>query len=635
MMRFPCMKTGVATVVLTAAAVLSVNPMSAVAQEGFENIEDRGPNIAVLEFNDLPVDHALRLMSEDTGMNLVASGAASNVEVSLYLRNVRALDAVDAMCKTNGLWYRRDDVSGIIRIFTVEEYQQDVTQFLEEEYRVWTLNYPNALDIAVAIQDLYGERVLMSLGIDDEERMDELRNRFDRFDLLDERGLDLNILGGRAGNTGGSSERSARREGSDFNTGVTRRSAADERAMDQRVPIEDLTPEEIAAMEGGPDADRSILSDVMRRLRSTIYVTVIRKHNQIVIRTGDKAALEEIESLVKTLDVPTAMVLLEVKILSIELGDGFDSVFDIQFSDGSSSSGGFTTGDILPPLSDTTAGSRRDESIRPEGSGLRDGDFTFQFVSDNFRARLQMLENTNRITVLATPLLLTANNEVSRIFVGSKDVPILKDFGRAERRETNNTIITFPGEPQYENEDVGTSLLITPDIHSDRTVTLRLLQETSEIQAGGATILVPSDASFESRDVDIVTARTVNTTVVAKDGYTIAIGGLIEESIGDSRAEVPILGKLPIIGILFRRQDTERTRRELVIMIRPYVLNTPAESNQISQDLMRELSIHPVTPAGRGTLGTYTRDDALMPEQPEGEMDDVFEFHGTQPRNDR
>ena len=85
------------------------------------------------------------------------------------------------------------------------------------------------------------------------------------------------------------------------------------------------------------------------------------------------------------------------------------------------------------------------------------------------------------------------------------------------------------------------------------------------------------------------------------DGLTVAIGGLIQENLTDSRAEVPILGKLPVIGFFFRQQTTSRSRTELVILIRPYVFSTPCESAATSCKLIQELSIHPtaINPAGR------------------------------------
>src|SRR5262249_47863924 len=154
-------------------------------------------------------------------------------------------------------------------------------------------------------------------------------------------------------------------------------------------------------------------------------------------------------------------------------------------------------------------------------------DLLFQVVSANFRARLQVLETKNRVTELATPLLMTANNEVSRIFTGQQ-VPITVGFNPPQIVATGlAATTTVAGTPQTLLQDVGTTLLITPNINADRTVTLRILQENSTVVPGGATIPV-ADATGTINQVPIDTVRreTVSGTVVAKDGLALAIGGL-------------------------------------------------------------------------------------------------------------
>ena len=164
---------------------------------------------------------------------------------------------------------------------------------------------------------------------------------------------------------------------------------------------------------------------------------------------------------------------------------------------------------------------------------------------------------------------------------------------------------------------MGTDLLITPNINADRTVTLRILQEVSNIIKGGANVYLPTSTGFTEQPIDIVNSQSVSGTVVGMDGLTVAIGGLIQDNVTDNRAEVPILGKLPVIGFFFRQQNTVRSRTELVILIRPYVFSTPCESAATSSKLIQELSIHPKAvdperhhehlPAARGARGRTRR----------------------------
>ena len=345
----------------------------------------------------------------------------------------------------------------------------------------------------------------------------------------------------------------------------------------------------------------------MKERQATIYVTVVRRNNQVVVRTGDEETMNQIEQLIQKLDVPTPLVLLEVKVMSVLLDDEFRSVFDYQFSDSGSGAGGFTTGDILPTPANALLGpARRAASMIPGGSLINQGDFTFQYVNNSFRMRMQLLEDDNRVTVLNTPLLLTANNEVSRIFIGDT-IPFTVGFNSPQviaGGGAGNT--TIAGTPITELRDVGQSLLITPSINADRTVTLRVVQENARrVINGGRIPILNTQGVITNQEVDTVNRSTVSGTVVAKDGMAVVLGGLIEDEVADSREQVPGLGKLPGIGMLFRRQTTGRLRRELVVMIRPYVFNTPTESASISQELLQQLSVHPTVVSGDGAMNTF------------------------------
>jgi general secretion pathway protein D len=134
--------------------------------------------------------------------------------------------------------------------------------------------------------------------------------------------------------------------------------------------------------------------------------------------------------------------------------------------------------------------------------------------------------------------------------------------------------------------------------------------------------------------VDTVSRQTISGTVVAMDGQTLAFGGLIQESCQDTRSEVPILGKIPYLGFFFRQQNTSRTRTELVILIRPFVLTTPCDAQAVSRSVLEALSIHPNVPrGGLGTLGTYGPAEVLRPNPPHSELQKIFRTHLITPRD--
>jgi general secretion pathway protein D len=421
-----------------------------------------------------------------------------------------------------------------------------------EETRVYTLLYPNALDVGLAIRSLYGERARLDHdGAARADEYDEIRQRFRRFDLLE-------------------------------NHVKPSRDAARDTEPTSFDDSND-TPALRAAYERGLDAERDP--------RPAIHIALLQKNNQLAVRSSDAQALAGIDALVRTLDVPTPQVLLEVKVLSLDLGDTFSSAFDFMLWENGPSAGAFTQG------------------TPSDGNGGPDitGPFIYKFVDEHVRLRLQLLQNEKRISTLATPLLLVANNEVARLFVG-EERPIVR--GITTETTLNQNLATTSPETQIEMRAVGTTLLLTPNINADRTVTLRVVQETSDLRPGAATIpVVTRDGGIVSQRVDVVGSRSVSGTMVAKDGLTLAIGGLIEEGVGTGEQGVPFLMDLPLIGPLFRREIKGRSRKELVVLVRPWVLFTASEGQERSAELTRELD-HPSAASLGGPLRTFDPDEA-------------------------
>jgi len=346
-------------------------------------------------------------------------------------------------------------------------------------------------------------------------------------------------------------------------------------------------------------------------------VTVARRQNKLIVRTGDDAALRQIRELVRRLDVPTPLLLLEVRVLSIDLLDGFSSFFEYQGAH-QKVAGALTTGNILNPAP---------PALGPSGTGLREGDLIFQYVDAHFAARLQVLAQKNRIRTLATPVLLTANNEVSRLFIG-REVPLNRTFSPGQVLLTESGQTSIPGGSAIEFRPVGVTLLFTPTINADRTVTLRIVQESSDVNST-STVLVPTATGFTPQPVNVVSSQVVSGTVVAKSELAVAFGGLIEAGTAREDEQVPLLGDIPLLGLLFKRRVDRDTRREIVVVVRPYVLSTPAESEAVSHRLMeklgsdtRALDVRPVADmaggegTGRSTAGHAFRIHGIDGEDP-------------------
>jgi general secretion pathway protein D len=530
----------------------------------------------VIDLRQVPLSDAARILSEAGGLNVVSSVEAGQTIVSLYLTQVQARDAVEALCRSHNLWFREDEKSGIIRIHTPEEYKRDLGSFQEELTEVFDLRFPNANDIGRAIQDLYGSRVRMNQSnfMQDFQATMELQQRFQRFDIVDGRSQNLGVTGqggnaagggqggfggGLGGGMGGFGGRGGLGGmGMGFGLGGFQNfgSNANNNQPIQPQRVENLTAEEIQTLEDRADTAEKLLDD-----RVNIFVTVIQRLNKVIVRTGDSRAMAQIKELITSVDVPTQTVLLEVKILRVRMDQGYRSAVDYLFDNGRYQAG---------------------FGANPAQAG----DLSFRFASNNFSARIQVLEQKGQVRVVSTPTLLIANNEVSRLFIG-EERPLNRSFnGGAVIPGAINNVVT-QGSTDIEFRPVGTTLLITPNINADKTVTLRLLQENSNITVDGATVLVPSNNGFQRQAVDTVQSRTVSGTVVARDRVPVVIGGLIDTNFTDTRSQVPLLGNIPLVGVLFGKRDNTKSREELILMISPQVID-PTEGGAAASNALLE-----------------------------------------------
>ncbi len=325
-------------------------------------------------------------------------------------------------------------------------------------------------------------------------------------------------------------------------------------------------------------------------IRDSIYVTINSQHNLILIRTSDEKAVEDIEKLVIELDRPIPQVLLEMKVLELTLGDGFKSTFDLEAVQ-PQQTGGPPTSQIVNPLN-TGLGTVGRNVAATGRFPLEDNRFVYQFLNDRFRARVQLMADENRVQELATPMILAANNQKASIFIGEERV--LTTGVNTSVVTPGNGATTSTIEPVTELRNIGNTVSILPHINEDRTVTLSILQDSSSVSVGAATIPVAGNAgTVTSFAVDTVNTAKIEGTIVATNNLTVAVGGLIRQRKSEIRQKVPFLGDIPVLGSLFRRDVRENTKTELVLLITPRVMRTPAEGQEAIQARIRELSDHP------------------------------------------
>ncbi|WP_374365577.1 type II secretion system secretin GspD [Piscinibacter sp.] len=179
---------------------------------------------------------------------------------------------------------------------------------------------------------------------------------------------------------------------------------------------------------------------------------------------------------------------------------------------------------------------------------------------------LQTQANTN---IVSTPNLITLDNEEAKIVVG-ENVPFITG------QYTNTGTATTSPFQTIERKDVGITLRIRPQIGEGGTVRMTIYQEQSAVKettAAGTSNAGPS-----------TTKRSIESTVVVDDGSILVLGGLISETFKDTKAKVPLLGDIPVLGALFRSEKREKNRSNLMVFLKPTIMRDGEAASRLSLD---------------------------------------------------
>jgi len=211
------------------------------------------------------------------------------------------------------------------------------------------------------------------------------------------------------------------------------------------------------------------------------------------------------------------------------------------------------------------------------GIGLGSGGFNFRVLNTagSVRLALNALASNNQATILSSPRVLTRNGEQALIQVG-QEVPIITSQQTTTGTISTGTQAAILQTVQYRN--TGVILRVKPVIHSGDQVDLEVSQEVSAASATNTG--VNNSPTFSSRKLE--------TKLTLRNGATVMMGGLISNDAGDTDAGIPGLKDIPFFGHLFSNKTKSGTRRELVVLITPYILNDSHEAEAMT-DAFRKM----------------------------------------------
>jgi len=191
---------------------------------------------------------------------------------------------------------------------------------------------------------------------------------------------------------------------------------------------------------------------------------------------------------------------------------------------------------------------------------------------NNISVVLSALEQVTHVEVVSSPEVMVLNNQTATLQVGDR-VPII----------TEQAVSTISGDAPIVNsvqyEDTGVILKVTPRVNRGGMVMMDISQEVSEVSSStSSTIQSPT-----------IQQRKITSSVAVQDGETIALGGLISDNRSKSKAGIPLLEDIPVLGNLFRDSGYKNDRTELMVLITPHVVDNLRKARKVTDELRRKL----------------------------------------------
>jgi len=322
---------------------------------------------------------------------------------------------------------------------------------------------------------------------------------------------------------------------------------------------------------------------------------VVSPQSGIVVVRAMPPELREVEGYLRSIQATLQrQVILEAKILEVELNDGFQSGINwgklASLGNGRTLTLGQTGGgSALNGNSSTTGIAGNSGNMDPANYSPIDaltaqafgGVFSLAVSTGSFSAFIELLQSQGNVQVLSSPRVATVNNQKAVIKVGQDEFFV-----------TDVSTTTVTGNTTSSTPDVtltpffsGIALDVTPQIDQNGGVTLHIHPSVSEVIDQSKTFTI--DDKSQTLPLARSRVRESDSIVYARSGQIVVIGGLMQESTTESTASPPGLGDLPFLGSAFRHTRQASHKSELVILLKPLVIDGPNAWGQGLSDSAR------------------------------------------------
>ena len=295
-----------------------------------------------------------------------------------------------------------------------------------------------------------------------------------------------------------------------------------------------------------------------------------------IIVITDEETSQHISQVISNLDIPKPQVLIKVVFLEVTYNNGYDIGVDMGFQDGTVGQGKYQGkvrgGNIFGGSALSTIATNVQVNglglpisalgTTPPGAGL------YQILGTDYQATLRAIATAGKTEVLSRPSILARNNQPATITVG-QSVPLISST-RFDAVNGQINSVTY--------QSVGIILRVTPFISNDGLVEMVVAPEISALADQSTWVPIGGNAL-----APVINTRSADTVVVTPNGQTVIIGGLMQNSKATSESKIPILGDIPILGNLFKRQKKDGSKTELLIFLTPHIVETPSQLVALSE----------------------------------------------------
>jgi len=320
---------------------------------------------------------------------------------------------------------------------------------------------------------------------------------------------------------------------------------------------------------------------VSAELEGGVKVTPDKATNSLII-VASSNDYETLVGVIKKLDIRRRQVYVEAVIMEITLDKSRD--LGAEFRGTAAAGGGAvisgTNFDFKGNVNELFSALATGNPLVFGGTGLiAGGIFGEVTLPDGTKvpavtAVLRAAQTRDNINILSSPHLLTLDNKEAEIVVG-ENVPFITSQAR-DSTNLGNVINTV------ERKDVGITLRLTPHIHESDFVSLDIFQESSAVK--GDSLLNASTVG------PTTTKRSAKTSVLVKNGDTVVLGGMMQETFTNATSQIPLLGDIPLLGNLFRFKSVSRKKTNMLIMLTPRIIREPGEMLERSAEQKRKMT---------------------------------------------